>query len=84
MPKKDKIYWMGEKPERCDLCEKRLRFIFFDSAVKNKNYWAIMCLMCFCLDSRSLGYGRGQMFGLASGVLAAGGQKVSIFKREEF
>ena len=59
-------YWMGSKPEKCDLCQGSLKSEFVDGATR-RGPWAIMCPRCHKMFGFGLGSGLGQQYTLGDG-----------------
>lgn len=59
--------WMGEIPERCDICQVKLDKLteFVDGATVLRS-WAIMCRPCHVKYGRGFGTGHGQLYRKAS------------------
>jgi hypothetical protein len=55
--------WFGEKPTKCQVCNKPLKGSFIDGATVD-GPWAIMDVSCWRLKGRGLGIGRGQRYDL--------------------
>ena len=53
--------WLSPKPERCDLCGRKLRHTFYDAKIPHGS-WGILCVRCFVENGCSLGLGRGQLY----------------------
>lgn len=54
-------HWIGNPPERCDLCGVDLVIEFIDGATR-QGPWGFMCLSCHTQHGRGLGVGRGQHY----------------------
>lgn len=66
----EKKKWMGDAPEKCDLCGRRFgtlfpggRTIFIDGRTK-QGPWGLLCGPCHCDHGVGLGEGDGQMYDL--------------------
>lgn len=55
------IIWIGDKPEKCDICSQPIGNAFVDGKVINSG-WAIMCEQCFLTHGIGLGTGVGQLY----------------------
>ena len=55
------VAWVGDPPERCDLCKKLILKTFVDGKTKY-GPWATMCLSCYHGFGVGLGTGRGQRY----------------------
>ena len=67
--------WIGNAPEKCDLCGEDLRDIFVDGAIGTRNpfpKWGIMCPRCHEERGVGLGAGKGQAYDLETKLLVAG------------
>lgn len=47
--------WMGEVPQDCPLCKKKLKNVFYDARLKGQTSWSLMCKNCF--SERGMGLG---------------------------
>jgi len=55
------IYWMGEKPERCEMCGGEFEGSFVDGKT-HLGPWALMCVGCHRTLGCGFGTGRGQKY----------------------
>lgn len=67
--KKSEYRWMGRRPEKCELCSKNLRYVFFDANIGLQSVgfhgpWALVCAGCFQERGCRLGVGFGQAYDL--------------------
>ena len=55
--------WAGLVPEKCDICEDKIKDEFYDGATRLRGKpWAVMCPACFSDYGVGLGIGKGQRF----------------------
>ena len=55
--------WFGTWPADCDICHTDLtKTKTFTDGVTRNGRWALMCPICFALEGRGLGPGRGQQY----------------------
>lgn len=54
-------HWIGNIPEKCDICERPIKKEFIDGATM-QGPWAIMCSMCHRMYGLGIGTGKGQLF----------------------
>lgn len=53
--------WIGQPPERCDLCKSPIRGRFIDGRTAH-GPWAIMCGFCHSKSGVGYGIGKGQEY----------------------
>jgi hypothetical protein len=58
-----KLYWMGDKPVRCEVCHGGISNDFVDGATR-RGPWAMMCMKCHHMFGYGLGAGVGQKYTL--------------------
>jgi hypothetical protein len=59
----NKIYWIGDAPELCDLSPKhRITDEFVDGKVQQAGMWGNMCPACHVTYGIGCGAGRGQRY----------------------
>ena len=61
MPSK---YWRGLKPDKCQLCGRKLAQQFVDGRLRTTGQWAIVCPTCYHTHGSGFGLGRGQRYDL--------------------
>jgi hypothetical protein len=54
--------WLGDKPEKCDLCGTPLAQQAFVDGKTQMGPWGIMCRPCHKTKGMGLGLGRGQLY----------------------
>ena len=55
--------WIGEPPDKCDICSGPLNGVFVDGATR-MGPWANMCAGCFRTYGIGIGTGKGQEYNL--------------------
>ncbi len=54
-------HWIGDAPEKCEICSERLVSIFVDGSTVY-GPWSVMCIRCHYLIGIGLGPGKGQKY----------------------
>lgn len=57
------VYWVGEVPERCDICNKRVITTFVDARTRSGS-WGNLDLQCHRIHGVGTGKGKGQTYHL--------------------
>ena len=56
--------WIGDIPEKCEICSVPLKGTFIDGRVKITGLWAVMCAPCHVIHGIGLGTGKGQLYNI--------------------
>lgn len=62
MQKEIKKLWLGDKPKKCDVCEKPIGDSFADAVIPAMGVWGIICPECCTEFNVQFSTGRGQMY----------------------
>lgn len=54
--------WAGDKPAKCDVCEKPIGDCFADAVIPHMGVWGIICPACCTEFKVKIGTGRGQVY----------------------
>ena len=65
-PKPEPKKWLGDRPEKCDLCGTGLEGQAFVDGKTRMGPWGIMCRPCHKTKGVGLGLGRGQLYNYRS------------------
>lgn len=53
--------WLGPPPDKCDICEAKIKDSFVDGKT-HMGPWACMCIECHEVEGVGFGMGKGQLF----------------------
>ncbi len=65
-----KRHWVGDQPEKCDLCEKKMTeqgATWVDGRIAGRSTWANMCERCHSQYGAGIGLGLGQRYNVIDG-----------------